>query len=150
MYDGREHVRIATLPGMWERTLTVGSAGSMFLAPLLPPTAILTSIRGDRALRRDGLARRVARRSAGAHRADACREHEYRVLLEHADAGAATVGLIGAQEREFFEAQLRECEKRRKVLIDVFERLGMGHTLPQAEGGCFVLLVSEAFVQMEP
>ena len=28
VYDGREHVRIATLPGMWERTLTVGSGGS--------------------------------------------------------------------------------------------------------------------------
>ena len=28
MFDGREHVRFATLPGMWERTLTVGSAGS--------------------------------------------------------------------------------------------------------------------------
>ena len=29
VYDGKEHVRIATLPGMWERTLTVGSGGSM-------------------------------------------------------------------------------------------------------------------------
>jgi kynurenine aminotransferase len=28
VYDGLEHVRIATLPGMWERTLTVGSGGS--------------------------------------------------------------------------------------------------------------------------
>jgi kynurenine aminotransferase len=28
IYDGLEHVRLATLPGMWERTLTVGSGGS--------------------------------------------------------------------------------------------------------------------------
>lgn len=28
VYDGLEHVRLATLPGMWERTLTVGSGGS--------------------------------------------------------------------------------------------------------------------------
>ncbi len=28
VYDGKEHVRLATLPGMWERTLTVGSGGS--------------------------------------------------------------------------------------------------------------------------
>ena len=28
VYDGKEHVRIATLPGMWERTLTIGSGGS--------------------------------------------------------------------------------------------------------------------------
>lgn len=31
-YDGVEHVRIAALPGMWERTLTVGSAGKSFAA----------------------------------------------------------------------------------------------------------------------
>jgi hypothetical protein len=31
-YDGKEHVRIAALPGMWERTLTVGSAGSEWIA----------------------------------------------------------------------------------------------------------------------
>ncbi len=29
-FDGRRHWRIATLPGMWERTLTLGSAGKMF------------------------------------------------------------------------------------------------------------------------
>lgn len=30
VYDGAEHVRICTLPGMWERTLTIGSAGKTF------------------------------------------------------------------------------------------------------------------------
>ena len=29
-YDGTPHVRIATLPGMWERTVTLGSAGKTF------------------------------------------------------------------------------------------------------------------------
>ena len=29
-YDGAEHIPIATLPGMWERTITVGSAGKSF------------------------------------------------------------------------------------------------------------------------
>ena len=28
VFDGLEHVRIANLPGMWDRTITVGSAGS--------------------------------------------------------------------------------------------------------------------------
>ncbi|XP_019856948.1 PREDICTED: kynurenine--oxoglutarate transaminase 3-like [Amphimedon queenslandica] len=32
IYPGKEHVRIATLPGMWERTITVGSAGKTFSA----------------------------------------------------------------------------------------------------------------------
>ena len=30
VYDGVEHVRIASLPGMWERTITLGSAGKTF------------------------------------------------------------------------------------------------------------------------
>lgn len=29
-YDGRTHTRMATLPGMWDRTLTVTSAGKTF------------------------------------------------------------------------------------------------------------------------
>ena len=28
VYDGKEHIRIANLPGMWDRTVTVMSAGS--------------------------------------------------------------------------------------------------------------------------
>jgi len=30
VYEGNEHIRIASLPGMWERTLTIGSAGKTF------------------------------------------------------------------------------------------------------------------------
>ncbi|XP_060645763.1 kynurenine aminotransferase isoform X1 [Drosophila nasuta] len=30
VFDGVEHVRINTLPGMWERTITIGSAGKTF------------------------------------------------------------------------------------------------------------------------
>jgi len=29
-FDGVEHIRIATLPGMWERTVTIGSSGKTF------------------------------------------------------------------------------------------------------------------------
>ncbi|XP_063792574.1 kynurenine--oxoglutarate transaminase 1 isoform X2 [Pseudophryne corroboree] len=32
VYDGSQHIRIAGLPGMWERTITVGSAGKTFSA----------------------------------------------------------------------------------------------------------------------
>ncbi|KAJ7307970.1 hypothetical protein JRQ81_008468 [Phrynocephalus forsythii] len=32
VYDGKRHVRIASLPGMWERTVTIGSAGKTFSA----------------------------------------------------------------------------------------------------------------------
>lgn len=30
IYKGHQHIKIATLPGMWERTVTVGSAGKTF------------------------------------------------------------------------------------------------------------------------
>ncbi|XP_074122402.1 kynurenine--oxoglutarate transaminase 3 isoform X3 [Sminthopsis crassicaudata] len=30
VYTGRKHTKIATLPGMWERTITIGSAGKTF------------------------------------------------------------------------------------------------------------------------
>ncbi|XP_068950605.1 kynurenine--oxoglutarate transaminase 3 [Petaurus breviceps papuanus] len=30
VYTGQKHIKIATLPGMWERTITVGSAGKTF------------------------------------------------------------------------------------------------------------------------
>jgi len=30
VYRGSQHIRVATLPGMWERTITVGSAGKTF------------------------------------------------------------------------------------------------------------------------
>jgi N-succinyldiaminopimelate aminotransferase len=33
VFDGVEHVRLATLPGMWKRTLTLGGAGKTFSCP---------------------------------------------------------------------------------------------------------------------
>lgn len=30
IYDDNKHVRMCTLPGMWERTITIGSAGKTF------------------------------------------------------------------------------------------------------------------------
>ncbi|XP_007942441.1 kynurenine--oxoglutarate transaminase 1 [Orycteropus afer afer] len=30
VFDGKQHISIASLPGMWERTLTIGSAGKTF------------------------------------------------------------------------------------------------------------------------
>ncbi|KAM4663342.1 uncharacterized protein O3C94_011564 [Discoglossus pictus] len=32
VYDGNHHIRIASLPGMWERTITIGSGGKTFSA----------------------------------------------------------------------------------------------------------------------
>ena len=45
VFDNREHIRFATLPGMWERTVTVGSAGSEYPftcddGPFLSPVTV--------------------------------------------------------------------------------------------------------------
>ncbi|XP_012495326.1 PREDICTED: kynurenine--oxoglutarate transaminase 1 isoform X1 [Propithecus coquereli] len=51
VYDGHQHVSIASLPGMWERTLTIGSAGKTFSATgwkvgwVLGPDNILKHLR---------------------------------------------------------------------------------------------------------
>ncbi|XP_065735838.1 kynurenine--oxoglutarate transaminase 1 isoform X2 [Phocoena phocoena] len=51
VYDGCQHVSIATLPGMWERTLTIGSAGKTFSATgwkvgwVLGPDSLLKHLR---------------------------------------------------------------------------------------------------------
>ncbi|XP_053412008.1 kynurenine--oxoglutarate transaminase 1-like [Nycticebus coucang] len=51
VYDGHEHVSIASLPGMWERTLTIGSAGKTFSATgwkvgwVLGPDTIMKHLR---------------------------------------------------------------------------------------------------------
>lgn len=55
---------------------------------------------------------------------------------------AAAAGLEQAKERKFFETQREEYLERRKILTDVFDRLGLKYTKP--EGSYFVLLVRMA------
>ncbi|KAK7049629.1 arylformamidase [Paramarasmius palmivorus] len=118
VYDGKEHVRIATLPGMWDRTVTVGSAGKSFAATgwrvgwligpesLIKPTLAATT--------------RIVFASNSP-------------LQE-----AAAAGLEQVVERNFFQIQRDEYLERRKVLTDAFDELGLAYTHP--EGGYFILL----------
>lgn len=53
---------------------------------------------------------------------------------------AVATGLEQAKERKFFEAQLAEYAERRQILCDAFDQLGLKYTVP--EGSYFVLLVS--------
>lgn len=52
---------------------------------------------------------------------------------------AAASGLEQAKERQYFEIQRAEYAERRKILVDVFDQLGLKYTLP--EGSYFILLV---------
>lgn len=118
LFDNKEHVRIATLPGMWERTVTVGSAGKSFAATgwrvgwLIGPESIISPT------------------LAATTRIVFCTNSP---LQE-----AAAAGLELAPQYKFFETQTREYDERRRVMIDTFDKLGMKYTMP--EGSYFILL----------
>jgi len=118
VFDNKEHVRMATLPGMWDRTVTVGSAGKAFAATgwrigwLIAPKYIIQPT------------------LAATTRIVFCSNSP---LQE-----AAAAGLEQANDRKFFETQRAQYAERRAVLVDAFDKLGMKYTLP--EGSYFILL----------
>ncbi|KAJ3994101.1 pyridoxal phosphate-dependent transferase [Lentinula boryana] len=118
VFDGKEHVRIATLPGMWDRTVTVGSAGKSFAATgwrvgwLIGPEYIIRPT------------------LAASTRIVFCSNSP---LQE-----AAAAGLEQVQERKFFQTQTAEYAERRNILTNCFDTLGLPYTNP--EGSYFILL----------
>ncbi|KAG8218770.1 PLP-dependent transferase [Butyriboletus roseoflavus] len=118
LFDGKEHVRIATLPGMWDRTVTVLSAGKAFAATgwrvgwLIGPASIIKPT------------------LAACTRIVFCSNSP---LQE-----AAACGLEQARSRGFFEKQIAEYQERRDVLLAAFDSVGLKYSLP--EGTYFVLV----------
>ncbi|OCH90701.1 PLP-dependent transferase [Obba rivulosa] len=118
VFGDKEHVRIANLPGMWERTVTVSSAGKLFAATgwrvgwlVGPPSIIQPTL-------------------AATTRIVFCTNSP---LQE-----AVAVGLEQAKARGFVDQQRREYEERRAILTEGFDRLGMKYIMP--DGSYFVLL----------
>jgi len=118
VFDGKEHVRIANLPGMWDRTVTVCSAGKAFAATgwrvgwLIGPKSIIQPT------------------LAASTRIVFCSNSP---LQE-----AAASGLEQAEQRRFFATQLQEYTERRSILCEAFDQLGLKYSRP--EGSYFVLL----------
>jgi len=122
VFDNKEHIRIATLPGMWDRTVTVGSAGKSFAATgwrvgwlIGPPSIINPTL-------------------AASTRIVFCTNSP---LQE-----AAAAGLEQAPANRFFETQLREYQERRDLFVSAFDKLGISYSLP--EGTYFVLMDSSS------
>ncbi|KAF7313725.1 Aminotran-1-2 domain-containing protein [Mycena chlorophos] len=117
-FDGEEHVRIATLPGMWDRTVTVGSAGKQFAATgwrvgwLIGPASIIRPT------------------LAATTRIVFCTNSP---LQE-----AAAAGIEEAEKRGYYAQQRTEYTERRKILTDVFDALGLTYSLPL--GSYFILV----------
>lgn len=142
MFDGKEHVRIATLPGMWDRTVTVGSAGSKFSRTIPDPGCSKDcfcteafAATGWRVGWLIGPQSIIQPTLAATTRIVFCTNSP---LQE-----AAAAGLEQAKERRFFETQREEYSERRKILSDAFDQLGLKYTQP--EGSYFILLVRYAF-----
>ncbi|PWN48309.1 PLP-dependent transferase [Violaceomyces palustris] len=116
-YDGEKHIRIASLEGMWDRTITVGSAGKSFACTgwrvgwLIGPPHLI------------GPARTVHTRITFA-------------VNSAAQEGSA-IGLERSSEEGFFARQIHEYDQRRLELTSILDKLGLPYTMPQ--GSYFVM-----------
>ncbi|KAK4684355.1 kynurenine aminotransferase, partial [Tremellales sp. Uapishka_1] len=125
VYDDAEHVRIAGLPGMWERTLTIGSGGKSFAATgwrvgwLIGPPA-LTSV--------------------------ALQAHTRILFATNSPMQEAiAMGLELAPEHNFFEDQRNAYVERRDILTSYFDQIGLSYTKPE---GSYFLLVDMSQIQI--
>ena len=117
-YDGHEHIRIASISGMWERTVTIGSAGKSF------------SCTGWRVGWAMGPAHLITPTLAAHVRITFC-------VNSLATEGTA-MAFEAASTNGFFEQQRNEYQARRKELTDVLDHLGLTYTMPH--GSYFVLV----------
>ncbi len=85
VFDGKEHVRIANLPGMWDRTVTVGSAGSEHITY---QSFISDSFYHRRGLCGNWVARRLAYRPSIHYPTHPSCNHAYRLLHQLPPSGS--------------------------------------------------------------
>ncbi|KAI3646443.1 hypothetical protein MP228_009371 [Amoeboaphelidium protococcarum] len=118
IYPGAEHVRIATLPGMWDRTITVGSAGKSFCVTgwrvgwLLGPQHLINP---------------------------ALIAHSRIVFCTNAPLQVAVAeALKQSQTNGYFEKQCQEYLERREYILKIFDELGLPAVVP--DGSYFTLV----------
>ncbi|XP_053138481.1 kynurenine--oxoglutarate transaminase 1 isoform X2 [Hemicordylus capensis] len=128
VYDGREHIRIASLPGMWERTVTIGSSGKTFSA---------TGWKVGWTIGPDGLLKhlRTVHQNSVYHCATAAQEAVARALERE-------LGHFGAPESYFVQLP-RELQRKRDLLIRSLVAVGMEPVVP--EGTYFLIADFSAF-----
>lgn len=124
-FDDKEHIRIASLEGMWNRTVTVGSAGKSFACTgwrigwLLGPKHLINP-------------------TLAAHT---------RILFctnSPASEGAA-IGLEEAPKHNFFPLQRQQYDDRREILMRVLDDLGFKYTIPH---GAYFIMADASSLQM--
>lgn len=122
VYDGKKHIRICTLPGMWERTITVGSAGKTFsvtgwkIGWAYGPAALMTNLQ------------MVHQNSV----------YTCATPIQEAIAIAFETELPRLDSKEcYFNSLPAELTAKRDFMVNVLNKVGMNATVP--EGGFFVV-----------
>jgi aspartate/methionine/tyrosine aminotransferase len=116
-YDGVEHLRFATLPGMWDQTLTVSSAGKTF------------SVTGWKVGWVIGPAPRVQA---------IARAHQFIVFsISTPFQEAVANALVEAQKNNYFSTLRESYEKKRNFLYSALDEAGLNPVKP--EGSFFIV-----------
>jgi len=115
VFDGLEHVPVATLPGMAERTLTIGSAGKTF------------SVTGWK----------IGWVTGPAHLVEAVTTvKQFLTFVGGAPFQPAVAAALGAPDADF-HARAADLGRRRTLLVDGLRSVGLEATVPRA--GYFVV-----------
>jgi N-succinyldiaminopimelate aminotransferase len=116
-FDDSEHVSVASLPGMWERTLTVSSAGKTFsvtgwkIGWAIGPPELTTAVRNT---------------------------HQYVVFCSAAPLQeAVAVALAEANERGYYAELGRMYQRKRDLLVDA---LRVAELRPYSPRGTYFVL----------
>ncbi len=116
VFEGYQHLRLATLPGMWERTITISSAGKTFS---------LTGWKVGWAITPEHLAP-VVRRT-----------HQFITFAGATPLQEAIAVALRAGD-DYFDMLRREYQQRRDYMLDLFAEIGLPAYAP--EGTYFVLV----------
>jgi N-succinyldiaminopimelate aminotransferase len=115
IFDGLRHVRLATLPGMRERTVTISSLGKTFsftgwkIGWSLAPPDLTAAVR---------------------------RAHQWITFATSTPMQAAGVVALGLDD-EFFHSLVVSYQHKRDFLVNVLREAGLRVAVPQ--GTCFVM-----------
>ena len=121
-FDKQPHIRIASLEGMWNRTITIGSGGKSFAA---------TGWRIGWAIGPEHLIKPIL-----------VVHTRITFCTNSTAAEAAAVGIEQAGTLGFYDEQRSEYAARREQLCSAFDKLGLPYTLP--EGAYFVMVDASA------
>jgi aminotransferase len=121
LYDGRKHISIATLPGMWERTVTVSGYSKTFA---------ITGWRIGYVLCREDWVRRIGY------------VHDLAYVCAPAPMQWAVADAINILPSSYYTELARSYERKRSMLIESLHRTGLKPVCP--EGSYYIMADASA------